>query len=43
MFDIPGTLEHPISRELISAVKKSESVILEISPKYYSSWDYSKH
>ena len=37
-----GTLEHPISRQLIGAVKKGESVILEISPKYYSSWDYSK-
>jgi uncharacterized pyridoxamine 5'-phosphate oxidase family protein len=38
-----GTIEHPISQNLISAVKKGESVILEISPKYYSSWDYSKH
>ena len=37
-----GTLEHPISQQLIGAVKKGESVILEISPKYYSSWDYSK-
>jgi general stress protein 26 len=37
-----GTLEHPISRELIGAVKKGQSVVLEISPKYYSSWDYSK-
>jgi general stress protein 26 len=37
-----GTLEHPISREIIGAVKKGQSVILEISPKYYSSWDYSK-
>ena len=37
-----GTLEHPISRELISAVIKGQSVVLEISPKYYSTWDYSK-
>jgi general stress protein 26 len=37
-----GTLEHPISRELIDSVKKGDSIILEISPKYYSSWDYSK-
>jgi general stress protein 26 len=37
-----GTLEHPISRKLISAVKKGQSVVLEISPKYYSAWDYSK-
>jgi hypothetical protein len=37
-----GTLEHPISQELIGAVKKGQSVVLEISPKYYSTWDYSK-
>jgi hypothetical protein len=37
-----GTLEHPISREIIGAVKKGQSVVLEISPRYYSSWDYSK-
>jgi general stress protein 26 len=37
-----GTLEHPISRELISAVKKGQSVVVEINPKYYSPWDYSK-
>lgn len=37
-----GTLQHPISREIIDAVKKGQSVVLEISPKYYSSWDYSK-
>ena len=27
-----GTLDHPISRELISAVKKGQSIVLEISP-----------
>jgi hypothetical protein len=37
-----GNLEHPVSRELISAVKKGQSVVLEISPKYYSTWDYSR-
>jgi general stress protein 26 len=37
-----GTLEHPISREIIGAVKEGQSVVLEISPKYYSSWDYGK-
>ena len=37
-----GTLEHPISQKLIGAVKKGQSVVLEISPKYYSTWDYSK-
>jgi uncharacterized pyridoxamine 5'-phosphate oxidase family protein len=37
-----GNLEHPMAQELIDAIKKSQSVVLEISPKYYSTWDYSK-
>ncbi|MGH9977029.1 MAG: pyridoxamine 5'-phosphate oxidase family protein [Nitrososphaeraceae archaeon] len=37
-----GNLEHPISLELVDAIKKGQLVILEISPKYYSTWDYSK-
>ena len=37
-----GTLEHPISRKLLSAVKNGQSVVLEISRKYYSTWDYSR-
>jgi hypothetical protein len=37
-----GNLEHPIAHELIDAIKKGQSVVLEISPKYYSTWDYSK-
>lgn len=37
-----GTLEDPISKELLNAIRKGQSVVLEISPKYYSTWDYSK-
>jgi pyridoxamine 5'-phosphate oxidase-like protein len=37
-----GNLEHPIAHELEDAIKEGQSVILEISPKYYSTWDYSK-
>jgi uncharacterized pyridoxamine 5'-phosphate oxidase family protein len=37
-----GNLEHPIAQELMDAIKKGQSVVLEISPKYYSTWDYSK-
>ena len=36
------SLEHPMARALLNAVKKGESVILEISPDYYSTWDYRK-
>ncbi|MDQ5869822.1 MAG: pyridoxamine 5'-phosphate oxidase family protein [Thermoproteota archaeon] len=37
-----GSLENPISRSLLGAMKKGQSIVLEISPKYYSTWDYSK-
>ncbi|MGB7884144.1 MAG: pyridoxamine 5'-phosphate oxidase family protein [Nitrososphaeraceae archaeon] len=37
-----GNLEHSIAHELEDAIKEGQSVILEISPKYYSTWDYSK-
>jgi general stress protein 26 len=37
-----GNLEHPMARALLNAVEKEESVILEISPYYYSTWDYRK-
>ena len=37
-----GSLENPISKSLIDAVKKGQSVVLEISPRYYSTWDYGK-
>jgi hypothetical protein len=37
-----GSLDDPISQSLMDAIKKGQSVVLEISPKYYSTWDYSK-
>jgi hypothetical protein len=37
-----GSLEHPMAKALMSSVKNGDSVILEVSPSYYSTWDYSK-
>jgi general stress protein 26 len=37
-----GNLEHPIARGLVDAIKNGQSIVLEISPMYYSTWDYSK-
>ena len=37
------SLEHSMAKSLMSSVKSGDSVILEISPSYYSTWDYSKH
>jgi len=34
-----GGPEHPTAQELINAIKNGRSVILEISPKYYSTWN----
>jgi general stress protein 26 len=38
-----GSIEHPMAQALLDMQKKGQSVVLEISPKYYSTWDYGKH
>jgi len=37
-----GNIDHPMAQALLDMQRKGQSVILEISPKYYSTWDYSK-
>ena len=37
-----GSLAHPMASALMSNVKNGDSVILEITPSYYSTWDYSE-
>ena len=37
-----GSLEHPMAKELVSLAKRNESVAIEISPLYFSTWDDSK-
>ena len=37
-----GNIEHPMAQALLDMQKKGQSVVLEISPEYYSTWDYSK-
>ncbi len=37
-----GSLAHPIATSLMVSVKDGGSVILEITPSYYSTWDYSE-
>lgn len=36
-----GSLEHPMAQTLLTYIKNGESVILEINPSYFSTWDYS--
>ncbi len=35
-----GSLAHPMATSLMGSVKDGNSVILEITPNYYSTWDY---
>ena len=37
-----GSLEHPMAKELVNLAKRGESVAIEISPFYFSTWDDSK-
>jgi hypothetical protein len=37
-----GTLEHPLAKMRLEHVKKGNSIILDIMPKFFSTWDLSK-
>ena len=37
-----GSLENPISKSLLDMMRAGQYIVLEITPKYYSTWDYSK-
>jgi len=37
-----GTLDHQIAKMVTESSKKGENVLIEISPKFYSTWDYGK-
>jgi uncharacterized pyridoxamine 5'-phosphate oxidase family protein len=36
-----GNLEHPMAKLALSEMEKRNEIILEITPSYYSTWDYS--
>ena len=38
-----GSTTHPMAKILLENVRNGNSVILEINPKYYSTWDYSRN
>lgn len=42
MIKYTGGTENEVASILLGAVKEGKSVILEIQPKYYSTWDHSK-
>ncbi len=37
-----GTLDHPIAKMISEDTRKGEVVLVEISPKFFSTWDYGK-
>ena len=38
-----GSIEHPMAQALLNMQKNGgQSVILEINPRYFLTWDYSK-
>src|SRR5918994_6195242 len=37
-----GTLDHPVAKMITDGSKNGEVVLVEISPKFFSTWDYGK-
>ena len=37
-----GTLDHPAAKEKADRSKNGEGVLVEISPKFFSTWYFSK-
>lgn len=37
-----GTLEHPLAKRLTDAARSGAEVVIEITPKFFSAWDFGK-
>jgi nitroimidazol reductase NimA-like FMN-containing flavoprotein (pyridoxamine 5'-phosphate oxidase superfamily) len=37
-----GTLDHQIAKMITEHSKKGDNVVIEINPKFFSTWDYGK-
>jgi nitroimidazol reductase NimA-like FMN-containing flavoprotein (pyridoxamine 5'-phosphate oxidase superfamily) len=37
-----GTQDHPLAKRLIDNARNGVEVVIEISPKFYSAWDFAK-
>jgi PPOX class probable F420-dependent enzyme len=37
-----GTLEHPLAKMLMENTRNGTEVVIEITPKFFSAWDFSK-
>jgi nitroimidazol reductase NimA-like FMN-containing flavoprotein (pyridoxamine 5'-phosphate oxidase superfamily) len=36
------SIEHPMSQTIIGSIRNNEAIIIEITPKFYSTWDHGK-
>jgi nitroimidazol reductase NimA-like FMN-containing flavoprotein (pyridoxamine 5'-phosphate oxidase superfamily) len=37
-----GTLEHPLAKRLMENTRNGSQVVIEITPKFFSAWDFGK-
>jgi general stress protein 26 len=37
-----GTIEHPLAKMIMENTKNGIQVVIELTPKYFSAWDFSK-
>jgi general stress protein 26 len=37
-----GTIEHPLAKRLMENTRKGIEVVIEITPKFFSAWDFGK-
>jgi PPOX class probable F420-dependent enzyme len=37
-----GTLDHPIAKMISEGSKRGDNVVIEITPRFFSTWDYGK-
>lgn len=37
-----GSTDHPLAKSLVDMAKNGASVVLELTPKYYSTWDFAE-
>ena len=35
-----GSTEHPVSHTIMDSIRNKEAIILEITPKFYATWDH---
>jgi S-ribosylhomocysteine lyase LuxS involved in autoinducer biosynthesis len=37
-----GTIEHPLARMIMENTKNGTEIVIEITPKFFSAWDFGK-